>query len=207
MPWRLYTAPYLARCTHRSASPSTSPRLVTLCVLSPRAPPHACRSPLADGAQFKHLHREYKGVYMSLPEARAEHASKTKDARRQARACAHTHYTYTGIHMHAPHAPALHLHRTCAPAHLHTCAHLYPQLQLHLHLLQLLYMRTYTVCTRTPAHALYTCTCTPAAGGPGARAQPGASRDVLGGGARTGGGTHAGCDRRGARGDQGVCVA
>ena len=47
----------------------------------------ARRPPLADGAQFDHLHREYKGVYMSLPEARAE----TKDARRQARTRTRTH--------------------------------------------------------------------------------------------------------------------
>ena len=54
-------------------------------------------------------------------------------------------------------------------------------------------------------HLYCTYTCTPAAGGFGAGAQPGASRTGMGGCARTGGGEDAGCDRSGTRGDQGAC--
>jgi hypothetical protein len=126
-------------------------RLCTKIIVAPLASLvlPSCR-PLADGAPFKHLRREYKGTYTSLPEARAEYASKTKAAaRRQARACACTpcrvppvHYTCTCVLQTTFTYLHVHLHTLlCAPAHT-VCVH---------------YVCT---CTCTCTYCVCTCTCT-----------------------------------------------
>ena len=154
-------------------------RLCTKIIVAPLASLvlPSCR-PLADGAPFKHLRREYKGTYTSLPEARAEYASKIKAAaRRQARACACTpcrvppvHYTCTCVLQTTFTLPArapahtavctcthcmcalcvhLHLHLHILCVHLHL--HLHRHRHLHLHLP--IHLDLHTYCTPAVAHA------------------------------------------------------